>query len=421
MSDLNPFSDQALSIAKNAQSAARILRSASTATKNAVLLRVATLLRTADVQAKIKAANAADLEAGQHLSAALRDRLLLDDKRLNSLAGALEQVAALPDPVGRIERLAAQPSGIDVGQMMVPLGVVLMVYESRPNVTLDTAALCLKAGNAVILRGGKEAAHSNAALAALMSEALQAEGLPAAGAYLVPTKDRELLYALLEQAGHIDLAIPRGGTGLIDAVNAHAKIPVIQHYQGICHVYVHAGADLDMAEAIAVNAKTHRPGVCNAMEGLVVDAAVADAFVPRVTAALKAKGVEVRGCDRSQTLAEMKAATPEDFDTEFLDLVCSMKVVDDEKAALSFIADHGSGHSEAIVTNDHAAGMRFLREVDASCVLINASTRFNDGGELGLGAELGISTTKLHAYGPMGLEQLCTKKFVVMGHGETRQ
>jgi glutamate-5-semialdehyde dehydrogenase len=420
---MSDHDDKAEDLARRARAASRALAAAPTAKKDAVLWRLADALRDDAVRAKILAANAEDVARGEQtgLSPALLDRLAIDAARLDGLAHAVHEIEKLPDPVGRIEELRQRPSGIQVGRMRVPLGVVLIVYESRPMVTVDAATLCLKAGNAVILRGGKEARASNAALAAVVRDALRAEGLPADAALLVDDPDRELLYALLRRAGDIDLAIPRGGTSLIDAVNEHARVPVVQHYQGICHVYVHARADLDMAERIAVNAKVQRPGVCNAMEGLVVDAAVAERFVPRAVEALKGHGVEVLADERGRELApDAGAASDADWDTEFLALKTTLKVVDGVEEALSFITAHGSGHTESIVTNDHAVAMRFLREVDASCVLVNASTRFNDGGELGLGAELGISTTKLHAYGPMGLEELTARKFVVLGHGETK-
>lgn len=420
--------DRARDITKSAREAARALANAPTKTKDRVLRRVAEALRDEAVQARVTEANALDLEAGQAagLSEAMLDRLRLDDKRLEALAKSLDEIAALPDPVGRIDELVARPSGIQVGRMKVPLGVILIVYESRPNVTVDAAALCLKAGNAVILRGGKEAANSNRALAHVVAEALEAERLPKDAALLVDDPERELLYALLRRSGEIDLAIPRGGTGLIAAVNEHARVPVVQHYQGICHVYVHEAADLDVAERIVVNAKVQRPGVCNALECLVVDEKIAPAFLPRVIAALKQRGVEIRADDKAQKLAgaraqDLVAATPKDFDTEFLSLTIALKVVSGYEEAVRFISEHGSNHTESILTKDHDVAMRFLREVDASCVLVNASTRFNDGGALGLGAELGISTTKLHAYGPMGLEELCTRKFIVLGHGEVRE
>jgi len=416
---------EAQALTKRSRAASVDLRRASTAQKDATLKTLARLL---DVQrAALIEANGHDLAAGRQLglSEAMLDRLALDDKRIDSLIGAVMQIADLPDPVGQLDGLKARPSGIEVGRMRVPLGVILMVYESRPNVTVDAAALCLKAGNAVILRGGKEARHSNRALAKLVNAALVDEGLPADGAILVENPERELLYALLGRAGEIDLAIPRGGTSLIDAVNAHARVPVVQHYQGICHVYVEKSADLDAAVRIVVNAKTQRPGVCNAMEGLLVDAAIAEDFLPSVLDALGEKGVEVRGCEQTVAIAgadrpHVVPASDADFDTEFLSLTCVCKVVSGYDDAVRFIERHGSGHTESILTDSHEKAMAFLRDVDASCVLVNASTRFNDGGELGLGAELGISTTKLHAYGPMGLEELCAKKFVVLGHGETR-
>jgi glutamate-5-semialdehyde dehydrogenase len=333
----------------------------------------------------------------------------------------VKSIEALPDPVGAIAELSQQPSGIFVGRMRVPLGVILMIYESRPNVTVDAAALCLKSGNAVILRGGKEALHSNRALASLVTTCMQDAGIQADAAVFVDDPSRDLLYALLQQSQAIDLAIPRGGTALIDAVNEHARLPVIQHYQGICHAYVHEDADVDVAVSVIVNAKVSRPGVCNSLEQVVVDAAVAPVAIPRIVQALEHHKVEVRGCEKTCAIApSVQPASAEDFRTEFLDLKIAIKVADDVDAALAFIADHGSRHTATILTKNHDVAMRFLRSVDASCVMINASTRFNDGGELGLGAELGISTSKLHAYGPMGLEELCTRKFVVLGQGQTR-
>lgn len=419
-------SDDAKELTSRAKSAARAMAKASTRQKDAALSRLASLLEQPDARAALQAANARDLTAARAagLSGALLERLRLDDQGLTQLAAATREIAALPDPVGAISDLKPRPSGIQVGRMSVPLGVILIVYESRPNVTVDAAALCMKAGNAVLLRGGKEARATNLALANLFRAALRDEGLPEDAALLIDDPDRELLYALLGRAGEIDLAIPRGGTSLIDSVNEHARVPVMQHYQGICHVYVHEGADLERALAIAVNAKVQRPGVCNSMECLVVDEAVAEVFVPRAVEALTLRGVEVRGCERALALGGARAglmpATAEDFDSEFLSLICALKVVSGYDEAVAFLAAHGSRHTESIITNEHDVAMRFLREVDASCVLVNASTRFNDGGELGLGAELGISTTKLHAYGPMGLLELTTRKFVVLGHGETR-
>jgi glutamate-5-semialdehyde dehydrogenase len=412
----------AADLARRARDACPAIAAATTDKKNGVLRAIASAL-TGSSELDILHANNDDVSLAKQagLTPAMIDRLTLDRQRLEALAAAVLQVEALRDPVGRVEGVTRQPSGIEVGRMRVPLGAVLMVYESRPNVTIDAAALCLKSGNAVILRGGREAQHSNAALHGVVTKALHHHGLPETCVQLVQQSDRELLYALLKHDKEIDLVIPRGGTGLIDAIRAHATIPVIQHYQGICHVYVHENAKLDMAERIAVNAKVQRAGVCNAMECLVVDQAIADVFLPRFAAALAPHGVELRADARALPLMPgAKAATESDYDTEFLALVCAVKVVDGLDDALVFLRRHGSHHTEAIVTEDEETAHRFLREVDASCVLWNASTRFNDGGELGLGAELGISTTKLHAYGPMGLQELCTRKFVVLGRGETR-
>jgi glutamate-5-semialdehyde dehydrogenase len=405
--------------------AATEMAKASPAQKNQVLMTLARNLR--DKAPQIEQENEKDLRVAkeQNLSGALQDRLVLKGDRIDNLADAVEAIARLPDPVGDIQSLSTQPSGIQVGRMCVPLGVILIVYESRPNVTIDAGALCLKAGNAVILRGGKEARQTNQILATLLSNSLEQHGLPPETVTFVEHPDRDLLYALLKRSGDIDLAIPRGGTSLIDAVNAHARVPVVQHYQGICHVYVHEDAEMEQAVNIVVNAKVQRPGVCNAMECVVVDQGIAKEMVPKLAQKLAARGVSIRACAESRQYlnaddASVTAATVEDFSTEFLDLVCVMKVVKDYDACLAFLEEYGSRHTESIVTQNHNVAMRFLREVDASCVMVNASTRFNDGGELGLGAELGISTTKLHAYGPMGLEELCARKFVVLGHGETR-
>lgn len=418
--------DTAGQLAAAAKNASVSLSTAKTAQKNDALRRMAAALLTPEIAAKVLTANQRDLAAAEAagLAAPMVDRLRLDGTRLAALAAAVAEIEALPDPVGSIAELRQRPSGIMVGRMMVPLGVILMIYESRPNVTVDAAALCLKSGNAVILRGGKEALHTNQALATVVRDAAAAAGLDKDVVVFVDDTDKELLHALLQQSQFIDLAIPRGGTALIDAVNEHARVPVIQHYQGICHVYVHAAADVDTAVAVVVNSKVSRPGVCNAAECVVVDRAVAAVAVPAIVAALRKHKVEVRGdvdvCGLVGDVNEVKAATAADFDTEFLALTMAMVVVDDEAAALAFLRRHGTNHTATIITRDHDAAMRFLRAVDASCVLVNASTRFNDGGELGLGAELGISTTKLHAYGPMGLEELCARKFVVFGAGETR-
>jgi glutamate-5-semialdehyde dehydrogenase len=397
------------------------LAAASTAAKDRALDGIALGLtaRAAD----ILAANDEDVAAARDkgLSAALLDRLRLDEPRLARIAGSVRQVMALPDPVGRIERLETRPNGLRVGRMLVPLGLVGIVYEARPNVTVDAAVLCLKSGNACLLRGGSEALRSNRALVSVVRDAIAAAGLPADAVSFVEETDRDGVRAMARLSGVLDLLIPRGGEGLIRFVTEHATVPVIQHFKGVCHVYVDGEADLSMAEAIAIDAKVQRPGVCNAMETLLVDAACAGAFLPRVVPALSSRGVALRGCPRTRAIApSVHAATEADWDTEYLDLVLAIRVVDGLEDAIAHIARHGTGHTEAIVTRDRARGDRFVREVDASLVLVNASTRFNDGQELGLGAEMGISTTKLHAYGPMGLEELCARKWVGYGDGQVR-
>lgn len=405
--------------------ASRSIANASPAQKDAVLMRLASLLRLNQDQIEKENQKDVALAKERGLSSALVDRLELSGTRIEKLAQSVEEVARLPDPVGDIESITTQPSGIRVGRMRVPLGVILIVYESRPNVTIDAAILCMKAGNAVILRGGKEAAYTNQLLSTLVRRALREEGVHEDVVTLIDKPDRDALYTLLKQSGQIDLAIPRGGTSLIDAVNQHARVPVVQHYQGICHVYVHRDAKIDQAIEIILNAKVQRPGVCNALECVVVDDEVASNLLPALFDKLTKAGVEVRACERSLSLAGtnhpgVKAAVQDDFSTEFLDAICAVKVVRDIDECFSFLQAHGSQHTESIVTENHSAAMRFLRTVDASCVMVNASTRFNDGGQLGLGAELGISTTKLHAYGPMGLEELCARKFIVLGEGHIR-
>jgi len=409
-------------VALRARAASRELARLTTARKDAVLRRAAAGLRGAHREA-VLAANAADLAAAdaRGISAAMRDRLRLDDARIEGIASAIEQVVALPDPVGELSESRVLASGLRIARMRVPLGLVGIVYEARPNVTSDAAALCLKSGNACVLRGGSEAVRSNHAIAAVYAEALAAEGLPPASVSLLPTTDREATLALIRQAGVVDLVIPRGGESLIRFVTDNARVPVIQHYKGVCHLYVDGDADLAMAEALVLNGKVQRPSACNALETLLVDRACADAFVPRIVAALAARGVSLRGDAAVCALAPgVAAATDADWDTEYLDLVLSIAVVDGLDGALAHIARHGTLHTEAIVTRDAARGERFVREIDASLVLVNASTRFNDGTELGLGAEIGISTSKLHAYGPMGLRELCTQKWVGYGEGQVR-
>jgi glutamate-5-semialdehyde dehydrogenase len=408
-------------MATRARAASGVLAGVLTADKNRWLLAAADELeaRTPD----LLDANAQDVAAapGHGLNAAAIDRLKLTPGRVKSAADGLRQVAALPDPVGEIREGGRRPNGLEVLKVGVPLGVVFFIYESRPNVTVDAAALCVKSGNAVILRGGKEAIRSNAALHRLLADELVRAGLPADAVQLVPTTDREAVGHLLKLGELIDLAIPRGGESLIRRVAREATMPVLKHYDGNCHVYVDAAADLGMAERIVVNAKCQRPGVCNAAESLLVHSAVAGAFLPRIGAALMASGVEIRGCEETRRLfPEAKPATEADYRTEYLDLIISAKVVDSLDAAVSHVNRYGSKHTDAIVTADLAAARRFTRLVDSAAVMVNASTRFNDGFELGLGAEIGISTDKFHARGPCGLRELTTYKYVVTGDGHVR-
>lgn len=410
-----------MNLAHEAKVASRVLAAAPTAQKNAVLLRAAERIEGAAAPAILEA-NAKDLQtaAEMKLSDAMVDRLRLDETRLAGVAEGLRQVAALADPVGSIDGLKRLDNGLQVGRMRSPLGVIGFIYESRPNVTADAAGLCIKSGNAVVLRGGKEAFHSNTVLAEVFGDALEAEGLPRAAAVLIPTTDRAATKALIGLSGLIDLVIPRGGEGLIRFVTENARVPVIQHFKGVCHVYVDGAAELPMALDIAENAKIQRPGVCNAMETLLVDAEVAEAFLPQLVERFGGR-VELRGDSRACAFAQMKPASDDDWDTEYVDLILSVAVVDGIDSAIEHIAKHGSQHTEAIVTSDYARAQRWLREVDASLVVVNASTRFNDGFQLGLGAEIGISTTKLHAYGPMGLTELCTQKWVAFGEGQIRK
>lgn len=412
-------------LAQAARVAARPLAHAPTAQKDHALREMARALRAA--QAPILDANAQDLAAAkaEGKNAAFLDRLALDPKRLEKVALALEEVAALPDPIGEVVETWRRPNGLKVEKVRLPLGVVLMIYESRPNVTADAAALCLKSGNAVILRGGSESARTNQAITLALHQGLERAGLPQDAIQRVPTTDREALLELLKLEGQIDLCIPRGGEGLIRFVAENARIPVVKHYQGVCHVYVHAKAPLEMAEAIIVNAKASRPGVCNAAECLLVDRDIAELALPRLGKALVAAGVELRGCPTTASLlaradVPVKAARPEDYGHEFLEKILAVRVVRDFDQALEHIQTYGSEHTEAIVTSDVFAAERFTREVVASAVVVNASTRFNDGGELGLGAEIGISTSRLHAFGPMGLRELTAQKYVVHGEGQVR-
>jgi glutamate-5-semialdehyde dehydrogenase len=408
-------------MAQAARRAAKALACCPTRQKNAALQRMAEeITRRADT---IETENRKDLTAARAagLSAAMIDRLTVDGRTLAAMAQGLEAVAELPDPVGSLGPVDIRPNGLRVARMRIPLGVIGIIYEARPNVTVDAAGLCLKAGNAAILRGGSEALHSNCALAAAIAQSLADSGLPEAAVQVVPVKDRAAVNALLKQEESIDLIIPRGGEELIRFVVAHSRIPVLKHYKGVCHVYVDEGADLAMAAEVCFNAKVQRPGVCNAMETLLVHRSEADRFLPAMAQRFLAAGVELRGCAQTRRLVpEAVPAAESDWPAEYLDLILAVRVVDDMEAAIAHIAAYGSNHTEAILTRDDDRARRFVREVDASVVLVNASTRFNDGGELGLGAEIGISTSKLHAFGPMGLEELTTRKFVVLGSGQVR-
>lgn len=409
-------------LAQRAQSASRELTSVTGAQKQAWLLLSAKRLRSG--AAELLAANAQDLAAAPSfgLSPAEIDRLKLSPAGIESLAAAVEEIARLPDPVGEVIESSVRPNGLEVLKVRVPLGVVFFIYESRPNVTVDAAALCVKSGNAVILRGGKEAAHSNRALAELLSSAAQDTGLPPDAVQQVATSDRAAVGHLLALPEYITVTIPRGGEGLIRRVVAEAQMPVIKHYTGNCHVYVDRAAELDMAESITVNAKCQRLGVCNTAESLLVHADVAAAFLPRIGRALAARGVEIRGDDEVRRLIpQAKQATDEDFATEYLAPIISARVVDSLDEAIAHIHRYGSGHTDAIVTGDLATARQFAARVDSAAVVINASTRFNDGGEFGLGAEIGISTDKLHARGPCGLKELTSYKYVVYGSGQVRE
>jgi glutamate-5-semialdehyde dehydrogenase len=404
-----------------ARQAARSLAVLPSGVKERALLAMADALWRD--RAAILSANALDLAdaaAGRHSSAFL-DRLALDEGRVETIVSSVRQVAALPDPVGEITGMWRRPNGLLVGRMRVPIGVVGVIYEARPGVTADAAALCLKSGNAVILKGGREALRTNRVIAGAMGEVAASWGVPKGCVAFIDSVDREAVAHLLGLAGLIDLVIPRGGEDLIRAVQRASTIPVLAHDKGLCHTYVDDGADLAMAEEVAFNAKVERPGVCNAMESLLVHRGVAAELLPRLIRRLQDAGVEVRGCPRTRSLVPgLGVATEADWDAEYLDLILSVKVVDSLEEAVAHIAEHGSGLAEAIVTTDHRRAMRFLREVDAGAVFVNASTRFTDGGEFGMGAEMGVSTQKLHARGPVGLTELTCQKFIVFGDGQVR-
>lgn len=408
-------------MARAAKAAAVAIATCATDEKDAVLRLLSdALLQDAGT---IKTENEKDLARAKEMgvSDAMMDRLTITDATIQSMADGLRDVAQLEDPVGAIVKSWRRPNGLEVSRMRIPLGVIGIIYESRPNVTIDAAGLCLKAGNAVILRGGSEAFHSNQALAGIISRVLGKTGLPEKTVQVVPTRDRAAVLALLSQEETIDLIIPRGGEELIRFVVENAKIPVLKHYKGVCHVYVDDGSDHKMAGDICFNAKVQRPGVCNAMETMLVHRSVADRFLPDIGKRLADAGVEIRGCpDTCRILPAALEADDSDWSAEFLDLILAVKIVDDMEAAMGHISRYGSSHTEVIVTADYERARRFVRKVDASVVLVNASTRFNDGGQLGLGAEIGISTSKLHAFGPMGVEELTTTKFVVFGDGQIR-
>lgn len=408
-------------LGQQAREASRALSRAGTNAKNHALRLIAGEIRkSAD---ELKQQNLLDMQAGKAkgLDAALLDRLELTDARIEGMAEGLEQIAALPDPVGEISNMTYRPSGIQLGQMRVPLGVIGIIYESRPNVTADAAGLCLKSGNATILRGGSEAINSNKAVAACIHRGLKQAGLPTTAVQVVETTDRAAVGELITMTAYVDVIVPRGGKSLIERISNDARVPVIKHLDGICHVYIDAAADLDMAEEIAFNAKCHRYGVCNAMETLLVDSSVANDILPRLAKRYATESVELRGCEKTRAiLTDINAACDEDWDTEYLAPILSIRIVDGIDEAMNHIHQHSSGHTETIVTEDYGRSRRFLAEVDSSSVMVNASTRFADGFEYGLGAEIGISTDKIHARGPVGLEGLTSQKWIVLGSGQIR-
>ena len=406
---------------RRARVAARAIARADSGMKDAALQAIATAIENA--ADRLQAGNEKDLAAGrQHgLDAALLDRLELNDARIAAMAAGLREIAALPDPVGSISNMNYRPSGIQVGRMRVPLGVIGIIYESRPNVTADAAALCLKSGNAAILRGGSEALHSNQAIAACIHTGLAAAGLPAETVQVIETTDRAAVGELIRMPEYVDVIIPRGGKGLIERISAESRVPVIKHLHGVCHTYIDDQADPDKAIRVAFNAKTQRYGTCNTMETLLVARDIAAVVLPPLAEQYRAKGVELRGCEATRAiLADIHAATEADWDEEYLAPILSIRVVDDIDAAMDHIARHGSDHTDVIITESLGRAQRFLREVDSSSVMVNASSRFADGFEYGLGAEIGISTDKLHARGPVGLEGLTTLKYIVLGDGHIR-
>jgi glutamate-5-semialdehyde dehydrogenase len=419
---LMDIKESVLQIAQNARAASYELSRVSSAVKNDALLQMASeLIKNTD---KIITTNSGDVAKAKRsvvMSKAMVERLTLKKSTIEGMAQGLREVAALPDPVGKVTSMWRRPNGLLVGRMRIPLGVIGIIYESRPNVTADAAALCLKSGNAVILRGGSEAIHSNLAIAAILRSVLGKNNLPEAAIQIIPTTDREAVSEMLQMEEYIDVIIPRGGEELIRAVVAQSKIPVIKHYKGVCHIFVDASADVDMAANICLNAKVQRPGVCNALETLLVHKDIARKFLPFAADKLQGAGVLLKGCSRTRRiLKNIEAATEEDWYAEYLDLILAIRIVDSLDGAIAHIEKYGSLHTESIITSDYTNSQRFLNEVNSSTVLVNASTRFSDGFELGLGAEIGISTTKLHAFGPMGLEELTTSKFIIYGNGQVR-
>jgi glutamate-5-semialdehyde dehydrogenase len=416
------IAEQITNIAKQAKKACRSMATLDTQQKNRVLADIRDLLISE--KDLLQKENRKDLEKAeeQGLSNAMIDRLTLSDKVIEGMAKGLDDVINLPDPVGEVEKMWTRPNGLQVGKVRIPLGVIGMIYESRPNVTIDAAGLCLKSGNAIILRGGKEALNSNLALADIVQKALTRSGVSVNAVQLIPITDREAVIEMLKMQELIDVIIPRGGESLIRTVYENSRIPVIAHYKGVCHVFIDQSADPLMAEQITINSKTHRPGVCNALETLLVHRAFAETHLKDLIQALKEKGVIIKGCEKTAKIAgDIEKATEEDWHAEYLDLRLSVRVVENMEEAMDHIDCYGSKHTETIVTSDYANGRKFLSAVDSSVVLINASTRFNDGGQLGLGSEIGISTSKLHSFGPMGLEELTTKKFIVFGEGQIRE
>jgi len=410
-----------VALCQAARQASRQLAQLSESEKNKLLLAMADGLIAAAPQ--ILAANAVDMENARtnNLASAMQDRLLLTEARLQQLAQAVRQIAALPDPVGQIRHLQPRPNGIQVGKMRIPLGVIAMIYEARPNVTADAGALCLKSGNAVILRGGREALQSSLAIADVLQQVLREHQINPAAISVLPDPDRAVLLTLLQQQSTVDLVIPRGGEGLIRFVSEHSKIPVIQHYKGICHLFIDKAADVEKGLALLLNGKTQRPGVCNALETLLVHQDIAAEFLPIAAKALSEAEVQAYCCDKSiGYFSNAQVASPGQFDTEYLSLALSVRVVADFAQAVAHIEQHSSGHTEVICTQDISRAQRFIKVINSAVVMVNASSRFSDGGELGLGAEIGISTSKLHAYGPMGLESLTTEKYIVIGDGQVR-